>query len=299
MRKIAPDVLEARRYLASLIDTALNAGVRGDWPHERTSGPWTNQDFANGVGAVEGAVRSWRNQNNPVRPTNIVPLLRVFFGDNDKFSAPRKAMLEAWRRAGGFVVNEPPPALRPIETRSFSDHAAIVALLVDRPEAPNDNLVIPFSLRIHPDPRCRIAGHTVELGVTEAFFEVESEHWQPSQDSILWTRDHPNIEPDGTRTGVKLIGPPGNKEQINGEPLAGVATIALRPKEPGADGPVTLSVRVFDDGFKVTPRDGSNVSETQKTVIEAIFGGAFRKDVRGRLIVASETVHPPNSKLSG
>src|ERR1019366_1355459 len=295
-----PELLEHQVYLACLIDAAMLDGQRADPDDPRFGAPWTEEEMADAVGGHRTTVEGWRSRTKPHTPPNIVPLLKAFYGDTPKFAPLKYAMRVAWHRAKWGRDPEPPELPRHnIETRKFSDHAAVVALLVDQPESPNDNLVIPFNLRIHPDPRCRFGGRTVELGVTAAFFESDSEHWQPGQDSIFWTRDHPNIKSDGTRTGVELVGPLDVRGHIDGEPLAGVRTITLRPKRLGEDGPVTLSVLVPEDTFKVTPRDGANVSDTQTTVIEAIFSGAFPMDGRGRLVVASETIRPPRSKVPG
>jgi hypothetical protein len=128
---------------------------------------------------------------------------------------------------------------------------------------------------------------------------IESDDWQPDPESVFWTKRNSNVEEDAARMGLKLKGPLDDQGRIKGEPLAGEPPVTLQPKRPEANGPVAFSVRVFEDGFKVTPRDGSDVAATQKTVIEAIFAEAFQKDVRNRLIVASETVRPPMPKAAG
>ena len=56
--------------------------------------------------------------------------------------------------------------------------------------------------------------------------------------------------------------------------------------------PFGFSVRVKRDGFKVTPREAQEVTETQKAVLDAIFGGSIEQDKKKRLIVARETVRP-------
>jgi hypothetical protein len=302
-RRPRPELQDHRCDLAGLIHAAMESGQRADPEDPKFGIPWTEAALANATAQQRSTVEGWHSRSSPHRPPNIVPLLKAFYDGTWEFKLLRLEMYQAWRRAGGYPVIEPLEPLHRIETEKFSDHAAVIALSVDRPAAPNDSMVIPFSLRIHPDRRVRFADKTVELGIREAFFEVQSENWQPGPDSILWTKDHPNVESDATRMGVKIIGPRNDNGVIDGEPLSGVSTIALRPRQPGLDGPVTLYVAVFDDAITVTPRDVPNVSDkdrsayisnTKRTVIEAIFGGAFRKDGRGRLIAASETVQPPN-----
>jgi hypothetical protein len=123
-RRPRPELKEARAHLASMIDTALNRGQRGDGVRERSWQPWTNTGFAEKVAASESDVRGWRNQDNPVRPVNILPTLRVLYGDVPAYARARNDMHAAWRRAGGIRAEEPapPPALA-IESKQFSDVA--------------------------------------------------------------------------------------------------------------------------------------------------------------------------------
>ena len=88
---------------------------------------------------------------------NIIPLLKVFFGDIPKFAATRKAMHDAWRLAGGLKAVEaspPPSPPRTIESTPFSDVAEIVDLEVSQPTPDNSgNLIVPVTLRIHPEAK--------------------------------------------------------------------------------------------------------------------------------------------------
>ena len=209
-------------------------------------------------------------------------------------------MLNAWRRAGGFV-EDAAPAMPPgsIETRKFSDAASVVDLSVGQPLADNagNNLIVPYTLNIYPDRHCAFDGKKVEIGVTAAFVMIESEDWQPNQESVFRKKNHPNIEKDATPGGIQVVGPTDAKGRIAGEPLEDEPTIKMEPKGKGANGPIEVSVRVFRAGFTVTPRDGSDVSETQKFVLDSLFDDAFSKDGNKRLVVASETVTPPVSKV--
>lgn len=291
-----PELAEARCALAGVIDAALKGGQFHDPDALCFGRPWTNEAFAAAVAATESAVRSWRDQRKPSRPVNIVPLLEVLHGDNPRFAEARKAMLNAWRRAGGYIEDViPPPQPSGIETRKFSDVAAVVDLSVGQPVPDNagNNLILPWTVNIYPDPRCVFEDKKVEIGVTAVFVLIESEHWQPHQESVFRKKNHPNIEKDATPGGVQLVGPTDGKGRIAGEPLEDEPSVKMEPKGKDASGPIDVSVRVFRDGFTVTPRDATDVSETQKFVLDAIFGSAFETDANQRLIVARETVWPP------
>ncbi len=290
-----PELAEARCALAGVIDAALKAGQFHD-PNALYFGqPWTNEAFASAVTATESAVRSWRDQRKPIRPVNIVPLLAVFHGDNPRFAEARQAMLNVWRRAGGYIEDVPPPPQPSgIETKKFSDAVAVVDLSVGQPLPDNagNNLILPWTVNIYPDPRCVFEDKKIEIGVTAAFVLIESEHWQPHQESVFRKKNHPNIEKDATPGGVQLVGPTDGKGRIAGAPLEDEPSVKMEPKGKGASGSIDVSVRVFRDGFTVTPRDAADVSETQKFVLDAIFGSAFETDANQRLIVARETVWP-------
>jgi hypothetical protein len=91
-----------------------------------------------------------------------MPLLRVFYGDQEKFAEARSAMMQAWRRTTGSA-EEPAHGPREIETKEFADFVYIVDLSVSRPVAGNieGTLTVPYTLRIHPgttDERGRIDG---------------------------------------------------------------------------------------------------------------------------------------------
>jgi hypothetical protein len=199
-RRPRPELNEARAYLAGLIDTALNDGQRGDGTRQRSWQPWTNTGFADKVAASESDVRAWSNANNPVRPVNILPILRVLYGEIPAYAGARKGMHIAWRLAGGIRSEEPPPPIRPIDSKQFGEVAEIVDLAVSQPTPDNNgNLIVPFTLRIHPDTNCEVDGNSVEIGVTAPYFVVESEHWRPVADTVFRGKAHPN-----TRQGNRV-----------------------------------------------------------------------------------------------
>jgi hypothetical protein len=291
-RRPRPELKEARAHLASMIDDALNKGQRGDGERERSWQPWTNTGFADKVAASESDVRGWRNANNPVRPGNILPTLRVLYGDIPAFAQGRNAMLLAWRRAGGIRSEEPgPPAVIAIESKQFSDVAEIVDLSVSQPTPDNTgNLIVPFTLRIHPDTNCEVDGNTIEIGVTAPYAIVESEHWRPVADTVIRGKAHPNARSVAARGAVQLVAPVDEQGRIDGQPLESEPRVILEPLRPDSDGPIEVSVRVARDGFKVTPRGQADVTGTQKAVLDALFADAFPRDKKNRLKVASETV---------
>ncbi len=283
--------------LAKMIDDALRLGQRGDGTLRTQCTEWTNVAFADKAKTAESVVRSWRDVENPTRPKNIIPVLNAFFGTIEQYAAARLAMQNAWRRAGGFEVEEPPPALRAIVAEEFSEVAEIIDLSVSQPTPDNTGgMKVGFTFRVHPDPECFVAGETVEIGVTTAFLFVESDHWKPDSDSVFRRKDHPNIKPGAASGGVQITGPKEAAPQgrIDGAPLGDVAEVRFEKGAKPGDGPIGFSVRVPRNGFVVTPCDtAAPVTRTQATVLDALFGDAFPKDKKERLIVARDTVGRP------
>jgi hypothetical protein len=283
-----------------MIDAALNKGQRGDGVRERSWQPWTNTGFAEKVFASESDVRGWRNAGNPVRPGNILPVLRVLYGDISVYAQARNDMHVAWRHAGGIRVEEPaPPPVLAIESKQFSEVAEIVDLSVSQPTPDNTgNLIVPFTLRIHPDTNCEVDGNAVEIGVTEPYVIVESEHWRPVADTVFRGKTHPNTRSVAARGAVRLVAPADEQGRIDGQPLESEPRVILEPLRPDSDGPIEVSVRVAREGFKVTPRGHADVTGTQKAVLDALFADAFPRDKKNRLKVASEAVRSRTVKAS-
>lgn len=298
-RRLHPELKQARAHLASLIDVALSEGQHFDGPRKRSGQSWTNGEFASQVAAAESDVRGWRNRENPVKPKFIPPLLRVFYGANPRYAEARKAMLVAWRRAGGIRAEDPPPPIRPIDSKQFSDVAEIVDLAVSQPTPDNNgNLIVPFTLRIHPDTNCEVDGNAVEIGVTAPYVMVESGHWRPAADTVFRGKAHPNTRSVATRGAVQIVQPTDDQGRIDGLPLESEPRIILEPLDPDGDGPIEVSIRVAREGFKVTPRGHSDVTGTQKAVLDALFADSFPKDKKNRLKVASETVRSRAAKAT-
>ena len=287
-----PELPARRRYLAVLIDDALNLGQRADGTPENLWRPWKNQKFGDKAHGTEATVRGWRNRDTPVTPTNIIPLLRTFFGDGPRYAEARETMKIAWRDARGFIQDEPqPPPSRSIKPDTFSEFAEIVDLAVSQPVPDNNgNLIVGYTLNIHPDAECEHDGQKIEIGVTAPYVIIESTHWRPTQDSVFRNKTHPHVKRDATPGGVLLSGPLDAQGRIDGAPLGEEPKVTLEPL--GEDGPITFSVRVKRDGFKVTPREAQEVTETQKAVLDAIFGAAIEQDKKKRLILARDTVRP-------
>jgi hypothetical protein len=291
-RRPRPDLTAHRQELARLIDDALNVGQRGNGSRPRGWESWTNQAFAEKAGSWESDVRGWRNQSNPVRPKMIIPLLEVFFGNRSEYAAARQAMLIAWRRAGGIRSEEPaPPPVRAIETKQFSELAEIVDLSVSQPTPDNNgNLIVPFTLRIHPDTNCEVDGNSVEIGIGPAYAVIESEQWKPAADTVFRGKPHTYTGKTAAAGTALLVGPTDDKGRLDGQPLADTPNVTLEPRAQDADGPIEVSIRVAREGFKVTPHGHADVTGTQKAVLDALFADSFPRDKKHRLKVASETV---------
>ena len=301
-----------RCRLAQLIDEALQRGQRVTTAAPEKWKRWTNAAFAKKVDVTESAVRSWRHHENPVRPTHIVKMLDVFYGDIET-AAPalrpivescrpaRKAMYDAWRLADGYAPVEPEaPRSSTIQSTDFGDLAEIVVLQVHQPTPDNypGNLIIPVTLGIRPDEDFEYAGKKVEIGVKEAYFAVESKDWQPGQNSIFGTRKTPKVGETVSPGVVQVFGKTDAKGRIHDTPLDDAPNVTMEPQKDDADGPIAFSVRVKRDSFVVTTRGGAGTTDAQNTdaqntVLDAVFAdGAFPKDRKGRLIVARKTVKP-------
>ena len=291
-RRPRPELKEARAHLASMIDAALNDGQRGDGTRPRSWQPWTNTGFADKVVASESDVRGWRNRDNPVRPVNVLPILRVLYGDIPAYAQARNDMLIAWRRAGGIHPEEPaPPPIRAIETKQFCELAEIVDLSVSQPTPDNNgNLIVPFTLRIHPDTNCEVDGNSVEIGIGPAYAVIESEQWKPAADTVFRGKPHTYTGKTAAAGTALLVGPTDDKGRLDGQPLADTPNVTLEPRAQDADGPIEVSIRVAREGFKVTPHGHADVTGTQKAVLDALFADSFPRDKKNRLKVASETV---------
>lgn len=298
-RELRPDLIEPRRHLAAMIDDALRRGQCGDGTPERLWQPWTNDGFATRVTAAEASIRAWRNRDRPSVPYNILPLLRAFYGDLPRYADARDAMLLAWRRSRG-LTDEPPPPPRTIEISRFSDFAEIVDLGVSQPTPDsNGDLTVPWTLHIYPDTACEIGGQMVEIGVIALCVIIESRHWQPVPDSVFRRKKHPTLGVPAPPGGVLIVGPVDEQGRIAGTPLEDEPQIIMEPLGEAGDGPITFSVRVKRDGFKITSRGKQDAADTQKAVLDTIFASGIERDRKNRLIIAQATVSSSARRRSG
>ncbi len=298
---------EHRRKLAQMIDAALEVGQRGDG--RAWTAPWSNLGFAKAHGACdESGVRSWRNIENPVRPSSIIPLLNVFYGDRPEHAEARDAMRVAWRLAGGLDVEDAPPEPRTIIATQFSEVAEVVYLLVNQPEQPaipdnSGRLILPFTLRFQLDKNRKVkivrGGKVhevrIDIGVTEPLFAVTSAHWQPVAESVFRSGEHPRMKPGPIRDSVQLIGEqdPDTKVIINAPFDADPKMVLERRLDTVGDGIITLSVLSPCEGFYVKPSDGGvHTTPTQKAVLAALLASAIPHDDSGRLILERVQVSP-------
>ncbi len=299
--------LAERIRLAALIDAALKQGRRGDGTPPEQWEPWTETGIAAKLGTGASSISDWRDPSNPTRPTNIMPLLREFFGDNPIYAEDRRAMLTAWRLASGIDAEDPPDP-RHIVTHDFTkDVAEIVTLLVNQPTPENlGTMKVPYTLRMKVDEgvpvTVQVDGEAVpvvmDIGLTKPLFLVESEHWAPVQDSVFRKTKHPNVVPGPIGDSVLITGEKDHYDRIVNEPLADVPHILMEPKASAGDGPITLSVKAPRDGFHVILGNEPEVTATQKDVIDAIFALGIRRDHRDRLEIARATITIKGPKAS-
>ena len=290
---------EARSHLAGMIDDALTQGHRSTGLANK---PWTEQEFAAAISAHVTNVRKWRNRDKPERPVNIQSLLNAFYA---KDAPARKEMEQAWRRAGG--LDETPPEPRDITTRTFSEIAEPVDLLVNQPEMDNQgvNLIVPYILRLRVDSgrsiEAKVDGKpvtmTFDIGLANPWLQVQSSHWQPVNGSIFRSKIHDNIDIDATWKDAVLITGPTENGCVVGQPLRDEPNIVMEPAGRGDDGRIVVSVKADPEiGFKLTALGEAPPNDRQRDIIQAILNTGIPRDHEGRMEIASTTVYPPKSK---
>lgn len=292
---------DKRRHLAAMIDAALENGQRGDGrTPERHWIPWTNEGFGAAASASEGAVRGWRDRDDPTRPVNIIPILKVFYGDLPQFAEARGAMLRAWREAGGLDADGPPDP-RTIKVTAFSEVAHVVSLAVNQATPDNQgNLKVPFILRFRHVRNQKVAilrgGKVTEVGIDiglrRPLFDIRSSHWQPLRDAIVRKGAHECTEEGPWLDSVFLVKKTDKDGVIVGEPLEDLPDIVLERMGQNGDGPFTFSVLVDRDGFRIAPAGGAEVDAVKRAVLDAIFASAIPKDRDGMLVVAQVEATP-------
>lgn len=295
--------LEERRHLAGLIDDALKAGQRGDGTPKPRWYPWTDFEFTKVINAGSPtSVAAWRNKTDPERPGRgfMDRILKTFYGEILAYVDAKKQMLIAWKRAAGIDSDDPPDP-RGITTKTFSELAEVVTLLVNQPTPDNaGNLMVPYTLRLRCDENVSIVIKvdggpvtvTMDIGLTSPLFVVESAHWQPMRDTIFRHKKHSNLEAGPVGDSVRITQKPDNQGPIVGQPLEDEPHLMMERTGEDGDGPISLSIKVPRDGFSVTLSDGAPVSATQKDVLDAIFAEAIPRDARNRLEVAKVSVAP-------
>ena len=300
-RPTPPELQEARRHLAGLIDDAMTSGFRASAAGNR-SRPWTDSELARKLAAAHTSVRNWRNRDAPERPMNIHPLLNALFARD---SPDRREMELAWRRAGG--LDDPLPEPRNITVRTFSEIAEPVDLLVNQPEMDNQgvNLIVPYILRFRIDSgrtiNAQIDGQpvtmTFDIGLSKPWLQVQSSNWQPVKGSIFRSRSHDNIDIDATWKDAVLITGPTENGCVVGQPLRDEPNIVMEPASGGTDGRIVIAVKADPDtGLMVTARGEAPPNDQQRDIIQAILNSGIPRDHEGRMEIASVTVYPPKPK---
>lgn len=296
-----PEMLEACRELAGLIDAALREGQRPT--SSQRSRHWTNATFARAINVGSfSTVADWRNVRNPTCPNDIEPIIKAFYGGEEKFEPKERDMRRAWRRASGRDAEPPIPQIHSISTKLFSDVAEIVALMVNRPTPDNQgNLRLPYTLRFRADENREILIEadgqptvvSMTIGLLRPMLAITSKHWKPVQDTIFRKKKHPNATPGPVGDSVFLIGPVDEKGRVVGEPLEDEPHLLLERVTADSTGPIRLAVLAARDGFSVTlSSGGAELSATQKDVMDAIFAEAIPRDKRNRLELETANVTP-------
>lgn len=295
--------MEHQRELAALIDRELRAGQFHDPDNKPSS--WTNEAFAAAtgnprtgrVGMVEGSVRNARDPAKPP-PGDILPFLRVFYGDVVQFRVKRIVMDNLWRRATGRPLIDPDDGLhgpRTIVSKRFGDDCPVIDLQASQPHMDdNRDLIVPYTLRIHPVTEYTNQERTVEIGVREAWLGLSSDHWRPEQRSIFRGHPHENIRDSALTGSARITGPLDKKGRIDGRPLGEAPSVRLEPLSE-RDGPVTLAIHVPRRAFVVTPNNTDAPNATIDIVLDAIFAEAFARGPQNSMTVASELIATPRS----
>jgi hypothetical protein len=295
---------QERLHLAGLIDQALKIGQRGDGTKKQHWQPWTEVEFARKVSTGPSTISDWRDSENPSRPVNIQPLLRVFYGDIPAYAEAKAAMLKAWKRAAGIDSDDPPD---PRDIKTFNEVAEVVHLMVNQPTPDNQgNLIVPYTLRLrcdeHREIEIKVDGAPVtvamDIGVTKPVFKVRSDDWQPMQDTIFRKKKHPHTAPGPCPDSVLLTDERDGGGRVVGEPLEDEPHVLMEKTGIGGEAAIILSVVVPRDGFSVSLCGGAPASARQQDVIDAILAEAIPRDKEnpGRLEVASAVVKPGAEK---
>jgi hypothetical protein len=295
---------QKRRQLAVMIDEALKAGQRGDGTPKQHWQPWTEVDFAREAHTGPSSVSDWRDSTDPSRPGNIIPILKVFYGDIPAYAEAKAAMLKAWKLAGGIDADDPAD---PRDIKLFSAIAEVVHLMVNQPTPDNHgNLIVPYTLRLRCDEKrqieIRVDGSPVtvamDIGVTKPVFKVRSDVWQPIQDSIFRKKKHPHSAPGPCPDSILLTGERDTKDRVVGEPLEDEPYVVMEKSSTDVDAPIILSVVVPRDGLSVTLCNDAPPTVTQDDVIAAILAEAIPRDKENssRLEVTSAVVKPSAAK---
>jgi hypothetical protein len=185
--------------------------------------------------------------------------------------------------------------------KAFADEVPIVDLVMSQPRPDSNSLlIVPYTLRVHPDLDRRIGDAAVDIGISDVLVVVESEYWQPVAESVFRGAAHDNVGDTAVRGGARFTGPRAEPQGwINGKPMGEAPELVMEPKQDG-DGPVTMSAHVPPSSFVVVPvrDDGTGepalpVDDTKKVVLDALFSGAYQLDPRKHLIVATSRIGPP------
>ena len=296
---ISVELRAARSHLAVMLDEAIKQGHRASGLANK---PWTEQEFATAVRGHVTNVRKWRNRDNPERPVNIQPILNAFYA---KDAPARNEMEQAWRRAGG--LNDTPSEPREMTTRTFSEIAAPVDLLVNQPEMDNQgvNLIVPYILRLRVASGCTIEAKvdgqpvamTFDIGLSKPWLQVQSSHWQPVNGSIFRSKPHDNIDIDATWKDAVLLTGPTENGCVVGQPLRDEPNIVMEPAGSGGDGRIVVSVKADPEtGFMLTACGEAPPNDRQRDIIHAILNTGIPRDNDKRMEIASVTVYPPKPK---
>jgi hypothetical protein len=295
---LIPALEPHQRELAVMIDDALHRGQRADGMSPKYWTPWTNRAFADKAAVSENAVANWRDPDRRMPPTDIRPLLKVFYGTIACYAEQSAQMLRLWRLARNYLTEDGPKQThwnigRPTNLQGT---AQLVTLRAHEPLRGNDEtLRLMLTLVITPDSDVTYRGQAITVGLTNALLSLQSDHWQPAWRSLVSERNHPNFAPDAA--GARIVGPTDVETgMISGAPL-GDEPFAMIEPIAGGGGPVQVAVHAPRGSFRVyaggahEPRKG--VSRNQHLVLNALFHEQLRdRDDHDRAVLARVSVRP-------
>jgi hypothetical protein len=284
----------ARREFATLLDGHLRRGQHPDYEPSRWR-PWGNLDLAGAVGVSPNSVANWRNTDNPIPPSDVLPLLDALFGDRPEFGGHRRALKEAWERARGLIPEE--REIVDVWEPTSNQGSSLAEVILHQPLPTNhspDSYLLHATLRLAPAEQCD-GDRTVIVGLKAAFLSIAGSGYQTAWNSMIGERTpHPNVEP--SVNGLIITGPTSSEGWLKGNPIGDDHLAIIEPGPPGNNS-ITISVcagpRAFSFSYVSDP-DKQPIKAEEKpnraAVLNLLFGEDMPCDSQGRIILARSTI---------